>query len=367
MQKRNFTYDGPNGLERRAMLYFPPDNRPQAFAILTHDLTEEAAENITRALNENGVAVLGQSQSTPEAPIDVTAAVEEIIALSNTLAETYAAPALLIGHGGTGFAAIHAAASLPDVKAVATIGVRMGGDAGESEAVQRLKLPLLVLHSPVDEEVGVEHARRIFVDARHPKSFLSLDTADHHLSRPDDSRFAGDVLSSWVKKYLAIHPERTVYSNARDNRVSARTAPGGYRTDIIANGYALVADEPESLGGTDTGPTPYDFLAAALAACTSMTLHMYANRKEWELGPVTTHVRHSRIHVTDCDDCGDKGRKLDHLSREIEIEGDLDEAQRARLIEIANRCPVHRTLQSDIRISTQEAAPVDIAEQINED
>ena len=366
MQKRDFIYDGPDGNQRRAALYFPPDNRPNAFAILTHDLTDAAAENITRRLNENSVAVLGQSQSTPEAPVDVATAVQEIMSLSKKLSEAYSAPSLLIGHGGTGFAAIQAATELPAVKAVATIGVRMGDEAVGSEVVKQLKRPLLVLHSPVDEEVVVEHTRRIFEVARHPKSFLSLDTADHHLSRADDSRFAGDVLASWVRKYLLIHPERTVYADVQDNRVSARTAPGGYRTDIIANGYALIADEPESLGGTDTGPTPYDFLAAALASCTSMTLHMYASRKEWKLGPVTTRVKHSRIHVTDCDDCGEKGKKLDHLEREIEIEGDLDEAQRKRLIEIANRCPVHRTLESDIRISTHEADPVDIAEQINE-
>lgn len=227
-----------------------------------------------------------------------------------------------------------------------------------------LRRPLIMFHSPRDEEIDIESAERVFHMARHPRSFVSLDHADHLLTDERDSRYASHVLAAWSRRYLDVHSEDTVYANESDNRVSARTGPSGYRTEIIANGYPLVADEPESLGGTNTGPTPYDFLAAALGACTSMTLRMYADRKSWPLEAVTTRVRHTRIHLKDCDGCDENGKRLDRLEREIELEGPLDDAQRMRMVEIANRCPVHRTLTSDIEIMT-ELAPdaLEIADQ----
>ncbi|MEM6431758.1 MAG: OsmC family protein, partial [Deinococcota bacterium] len=214
---------------------------------------------------------------------------------------------------------------------------------------------LLVMHAPTDNTVGVSNAAEIFTAAKHPKSFVSLDDADHLLTRDEDSQYAGQTVAAWAAHYIDKAPKPAWLDDVHDNRVAAHTAIG-LRTDVMANGHMLVADEPKSVGGTDTGPTPYDLLAAALATCTAMTLRMYANRKQWPLEDVTVAVDHDKVHAKDCETSEtDSSRKLDQFTRTIHLVGDLDSEQRARLQEIANRCPVHRTLESDIRILTQLA------------
>jgi putative redox protein len=219
-------------------------------------------------------------------------------------------------------------------------------------AIRSLNRALLVLHSPVDDVVGIENAGRIFQAARHPKSFVSLDQADHLLSSLADARYAGAVIAAWARRYL-VPPAAVNRRPAADNRVTARTGPGGLLTEVLINRHSLVADEPVPAGGTDQGPTPYDLLTAALGACTAMTLRMYADRKGWPLEAATVRLEHAKIHAADCEACETRAGRLDRIVREIEIEGPLEPAQKERLLQIADRCPVHRTLTSEVEIQTR--------------
>jgi putative redox protein len=209
------------------------------------------------------------------------------------------------------------------------------------------------MHSPLDEVVGIENAARIFQAARHPKSFVSLDQADHLLSNLADSRYAGAVIAAWAKRYIATPSVEEGAASAADRRITARTGRGGFLTEILANRHSLVADEPVQAGGTDLGPTPFDLLVAALGACTSMTLRMYADRKGWPLEAATVRLQHEKIHAAECEACETREGLLDRIEREIEIEGPLDHDQKQRLLQIADRCPVHRTLTSEVEIKTR--------------
>jgi putative redox protein len=219
--------------------------------------------------------------------------------------------------------------------------------------IRNLNRALLVLHSPLDEVVGIENAARIFQAARHPKSFVSLDQADHLLSNLADSRYAGAVIAAWARRYLATPPRVSGGSDAGDNRITARTGAGGFLTEILVNRHSLVADEPLAAGGTDQGPSPFDLLVAALGACTAMTLRMYADRKRWPLEAATVRLKHDKIHAADCETCETREGMLDRIEREIEIQGPLDSGQKQRLLQIADRCPVHRTLTSEVQIQTR--------------
>ncbi|WP_291413521.1 OsmC family protein [Actinophytocola sp.] len=250
-----------------------------------------------------------------------------------------AGPTVLIGHGAVGAAVLAAAERLPDVRAVVTVGVPYGPVAVGGAA-------LLVLHSPVDGVVGVENARRIFDAARHPKSFVSLDGADHLLGAPADAGFAATMIATWAARYL---PEAA--PTKEGSVVVAETGGGTYRQRITAGRHVLTADEPRPVG-EDTGPSPYDLLLAGLGACTSMTLRMYARRKKLPLEKVTVRLRHSRIHAEDCAHCETRVGRVDRIERSIRLDGDLDDDQLAHLLEIADKCPVHRTLHSEIDITT---------------
>ncbi len=211
---------------------------------------------------------------------------------------------------------------------------------------------LLVLHSPVDEVVAVDHARRLFEAARHPKSFVSLDDSDHLLTQEADARYAAEVIAAWAGRYLPAESPRAPAEGSR--AVVVEGGPAGYAQRIAAGGHVLWADEPGSVpGGTDRGPTPYGLLLAALGACTSMTLRMYADRKGWPLGATRVALTHAKIHAEDCADCETKQGKVDVIQRVVGMEGPLDDGQRQRLLEIANRCPVHRTLTSEIRVESR--------------
>jgi putative redox protein len=221
------------------------------------------------------------------------------------------------------------------------------------EAVHALRRPFLIFHSPVDQIVSIDQAAKIFTAARHPKSFISLDKADHLLSNRDDSLYVGSVLAAWASKYLKTSENKYIQPELADNRVIARTGKTGFRTEILANGHSLVADEPIPVGGANSGPTPYDLLVSALGACTGMTIRMYADRKKLPLDAVTVRLKHSKVHAQDCQDCEEPGSKIDFIEREIELQGDLDQSVRQRLLEIANRCPVHRTLESRSKIASK--------------
>jgi len=211
------------------------------------------------------------------------------------------------------------------------------------------------MHSPRDLVVGIDNAAAIYRAAPHPKSFVSLDPADHLLSDNNDSRYAGAIIATWASRYLAL-PEAPSPSlippEVIDNRVTARTRAEAFRTEMFANGFPLVADEPLEYGGNNEGPSPYEFLLAAPGACTGMTLQMYARRKSWLLEEAVVRLSHHKIHAEDCKDCDEKERRIDRFERELELRGKLGEAQRQRLLEIAESCPVHRTLTSIARIET---------------
>ena len=210
------------------------------------------------------------------------------------------------------------------------------------------------MHAPLDEIVELDNASALFAAAKHPKSFVSLDRADHLLSAAADSLYAGQVLAAWASRYLPEQHAAEVLE-AAGGEVVARTMIDSFHTDIRAGEHALVADEPASVGGSNHGPSPYDLLSAALASCTTMTLKMYASFKKLELRSTTVRVTHNKIHADDCADCDSAEGKIDEFRREITFDGDLTEAEITRMLEIADRCPVHRTLEGEIKVRTSLA------------
>lgn len=396
------TFKNEKGENLAARLDLPVDEKPVAYAIFAHCFTctknLNAVVNINRALAREGIATLrfdftGLGESEGDfSHTSFSSNVSDLIAASDFLKLEFDAPKLLIGHSLGGAAVLQAAKHIPSSIAVATIGApsnlthlarylepqqQATATPGEAqitlagktfrikkqfiedleltriqETVQNLNKALLVFHSPLDSIVGIENAAEIFQMARHPKSFISLDRADHLLSNREDSLYVGSVLAAWARKYLEIHLPINPRRELTDNRVVTRTGRKGYQTEILANGHRLMADEPIAVGGADTGPNPYDYLMAALGACTGMTLRMYADLKEWPLDSVVVRLRHQKIHAQECHECETQSGKLDSIEREIELDGPLDGEQRQRLIEIADRCPVHRTLHSEIVIKT---------------
>jgi putative redox protein len=224
-----------------------------------------------------------------------------------------------------------------------------------ASAVAQLKRALMVFHGPRDTTVGIDHASRIFLAAKHPKSFVSLDDADHLLTRRADARYVGAVLAAWASRYLP-QASADAGTEVADGTVRVReTGAGKFQQEITVGAHRFLADEPTSAGGQDSGPTPYDLLAAALGACTAMTLRLYADAKKLPLERVGIELRHEKIHAADCADCETREGKVDRIDRVIELEGPLDAAARQRLLEIADKCPVHRTLHAEIRVSTRLA------------
>ena len=213
----------------------------------------------------------------------------------------------------------------------------------------------MVFHAPLDEVVGIENAREIYEAARHPKSFVTLDGADHLLTENADATYVADILSAWASRYIG-ETEKNLDHRPENGVVRVvETGRGRFEQEILTDAHRLVADEPKAAGGDDHGLSPYELLSAALGACTAMTIRMYADRKDVPLGRVSVDVRHEKIHAADCADCETREGKIDRLGRIITLEGDLDEDQRRKLMEIADKCPVHRTLTSEIRIETKEA------------
>lgn len=403
MRSERLVFPGAQGDKLSARLSLPPDRDVVAYALFAHCFTcskdLKPLINVSRALTQQRIAVLrfdftGLGESEGDFPgTTFSSNIADLVAAARYMERELEAPSILVGHSLGGAAVLQAARRVASVRAVATIAapfdpghikdlftdsLREIEDRGEAEvvlagrrftvsrsfvrdldthrmreAIAELRRPLLIFHSPVDKWVGIENAASIYEAARHPKSLVSLDDADHLLLKERDSLYVGSVLAVWARRYIDIPAESATLAELRaDNRVTARTATGSFRTEILARGHSLIADEPAAVGGDDLGPTPYDLLAAALAACTTMTVRMYADRKQWPLEQAVARVRHSRVHAEDEHHCEDRDVRLDRLDRELTLTGPLDAGQRKRLLEIAERCPVHRTLSAGVRITT---------------
>ena len=401
-------FPGSQGAKLAARLELP-DGRPRAYALFAHCFTCSkdifAATRIARALAETGIAVLrfdftGLGASEGEfANTNFSSNVEDLVRAAAYLREAHEAPAILIGHSLGGAAVLAAAGKIPEAKAVATIAapadpghvahlladvrpeIEAKGEAevvlagrqfrirkqflediaGQpfKESIKGLHKALLLFHAPLDDTVGIENASAIFLAAKHPKSFVSLDGADHLLTRHADARYVATMLAAWATRYvpgLAESGDAPAAEGEHGTVVVRETGNGSFQQDVIVGRHRFHADEPVSVGGSDTGPGPYDLLLAGLGACTSMTIRMYADRKQLPLERVSVTLAHDKIHAADCADCETREGKVDVIERAIELTGNLDDAQRARLMEIADKCPVHRTLHSEIKIRTRPKA-----------
>lgn len=402
MPRKNVRFKNDDG-EALAGILDLPESAPIAFALFAHCFTcsknLKAAAHLSRALVDAGFAVLrfdftGLGQSEGEfADTSFSSNVKDLLAAAGYLAAEHAAPQLLVGHSLGGTAVLQAAHDIPSALAVATIGApstpthvaHMFADAREElevsgeaevslggrsfrvkrqflddlrkhpmpESVASLRKALLVMHAPLDDVVEIENASTLFLHAKHPKSFVSLDKADHLLSREEDSLYAGRVLAAWASGFLTRTATVADELTGGADEVVARTLGGGFRTDLSVAGHAMLADEPLSYGGTNLGPTPYDYLSAALASCTSMTLRMYADHKGLDFESATVRVRHRKIHAEDCRDCDTGDGKIDEFERVISLEGSMSAAEKERMLEIADRCPVHKTLHTEVKIRTR--------------
>ena len=332
-----------------------PAQPPRAFAIYAFRSARTTGPGMPSALPSAlvgvgiGVLTLDLGSAPPAAgrPSEDTD-LARVGRAADTLRREHGAPSLLIGHAAAGPTIIAAAGALPDVRAVVTIG-------SPAPHARRLgNLPLLVLHAPHDPVVPVREAGRVFAAARHPRSFIALDGVDHDVSQPRHARRVAAVIAAWAQAYLP-DPAPSPPSDPTGSVVVTDAGTGRYTQTITAGRHLLTADEPVSVGGTDAGPNPYQLLLAALGACTSMTIRMYAERKGLPLLRTTVRLRHDRIHAKDCEQCEHNVGMLSRIRREIDIEGPLSDQDRRRLVEIADRCPVHRTLSSEIAFETAQA------------
>ena len=401
MQQR-VNFENRNQLKLAGILHVPDTQDIVAYALFAHCFTctksINAAANIADSLSRQGIATLrfdftGLGASKGDfSETNFTSDVHDLIDAAGYLAEHHQAPQLLVGHSLGGTAILAASFEIDSAKAVVSIGspsspehilhllecelpeIEAEGAAEVSLAgrpftfkqdfvddvraysidYNKLNKALMVMHSPIDDTVSVDEAAKIFSSAKHPKSFVSLNKANHLMSNKEDSHYAGEVITSWAAQYIEPLTFDYASDEGHDGGVltSADTALG-FLCKINASGHQIIADEPKSMGGTNLGPSPYDFLASALGSCTAMTLNMYARHKKINVSNVTVHVEHSRVHADDCVDCEQQSGQIHVLTRTISIEGDLDEAQRARMLQIADRCPVHKTLEHEIKIVSQ--------------
>lgn len=402
MKKEKVVFESLEGEKLSGNLHFPADQKPHTFVIFAHCFTcnknFKAVKNIAFGLTQYGFAVLsfdftglGASEGNFE-DTNFTSNLKDITAASNFLANHYMAPSLLVGHSLGGAAVLMAASQLESIKAVATIGapsepehvlhlikdkvnlvekngiaeVNIGGRPFKIKAqfiedlrndqklksLESLRKALMILHSPQDKIVNISNAKDIYLRAHHPKSFVSLDGADHLLENSHDSVYAGQMIAVWANRYLDKTEESQLETDAQ---TVAAIGPkeDQLTTEIVSEGHHLIADEPEDIGGNNYGPTPYGLLTSALAACTAITLRMYANHKGWPVEGVHVHVSHEKRHDKDVkgEDNGD-GR-ISYFDRSIEIKGELTNNQIEKLIQIANKCPVHKTLESDMKVETK--------------
>lgn len=397
------TFTGANGHQLAARLDAPA-GPPRAYALFAHCFTcgkdIAAAGRIARALAARNIAVLrfdfaGLGQSEGEfAATNFSSNVADLQAAAAYMRAELEAPRILIGHSLGGAAVLAAAGDLPEVQAVATLAapfepahvthlfeshleaIAEDGEAEvqlagrpfriqqqfiddvegqrQAERIRTLKRALLVMHSPTDQLVGIDNAAHIYKAAKHPKSFVSLDGTDHLISKIADADYVATVLSAWASRYVPEQPHDHDPPAEGEVRVES-TGRGKFQQCVHAGGATFFADEPKSYGGDASGPTPYDLLLAGLGACTSMTMKMYADRKGWPLEAAAVVLTHRKIHAKDCETCESENGQVDVIERRIRLDGALDADQRQRILAIADRCPVHRTLHGEVVIKTVDA------------
>ncbi|NCF20463.1 MAG: alpha/beta fold hydrolase [Haliea sp.] len=358
-----------------------PESEVRCYALFAHCFTcgkdVAAASRIARALTREGIAVLrfdftGLGNSDGDfANTNFSSNLQDLLAASDYLHREFEAPSLLIGHSLGGAAVLAMAASVSEVKAVATIGAPFRAEHVvrnftirkqfiddlenyEADGIGKLRKALLVMHSPVDDTVEIGEAEKIYVAARHPKSFVSLDDADHLLARKADAEYVATTIAGWASRYLPAAPARSDASVAQGH-VLVEEKNHRFTQHVHSDSHYWLADEPQSVGGNNTGPDPYEHLLAALGACTSMTLRMYASRKSLALSNVKVELKHARDYNKDCEGCDEQPGKIEVIDRMVTLEGELSDSERERLLEIADRCPVHRTLHSELLVNTRLA------------
>ena len=399
MKKINVSFTNSDQKELKGVLELPTNAKPENFILFAHCFTcnknFHAPTNISRSLASEGFGVLrfdftglGESEGDFE-DTNFSSNVDDLIAAADFLAKEYVAPSIIIGHSLGGAATLFASKKLDSVKAMVTINapsnlshvqkhfesgmdqiekdgyanIKIGGrrfkikkhfveDLRENEqatALKEIRKSLLIMHSPQDNVVSIDHAEELYRSAWHPKSFVSLNGTDHMLSDEKDSKYAGNVIAAWVTRYIS---KTELPDLETDHEVMANLGPEGFTTQIIAGQHNFLADEPLKAGGNNLGPNPYELLSSGLAACTSMTIQMYARRKKWPVENVETHVSYEKKYSEDCENCEDNKAKIDSFQREISLQGDLDKKQTDRLLEIADKCPVHKTLSAKAQITT---------------
>ncbi len=407
MKKIRLEFENSNGETLAGLLELPEHhNGITGFGLFAHCFTcgkdIAAASRISRALAARGIAILrfdftGLGNSDGDfSNTNFSSNIDDLVSAAQALQDQYQAPQILIGHSLGGAAVLAAASRLESVKAVVTIGapataehvkhlfkqqsetIQREGEAvvllgtrefsirqqflqdidqySNTEQIRELDAALLVMHSPIDNVVSIDEAERIYQSAIHPKSFISLDRADHLLSKASDAEYAATMIASWASRYLAFELEEQVEQQPDlvDGEILITEQNQRFLRGMYSNQHFLRADEPLKYGGSDLGPSPYDLLLMSLGACTSMTLRMYANHKKLPLEDVEIRLLHERVHAEDCIDCE---HRIERITRRITLHGALDDEQRQRLLEIADRCPVHRTLENDPQIVTELVQP----------
>lgn len=388
-----------------AKLELPADGKIGAYAIFAHCFTCHSdlgvVRHISRALTQDSVAVvrfdftgLGSSEGTFE-ETNFSSNVEDLLHVAQFIEEKYQAPSILLGHSLGGAAILKAASKLKSIKAMVTIGApaepehvthlfeekeRVIKEMGEAEVeiagrsftikeqfindvekvnlsdtVKNLRIPYLIMHSPQDRVVDIENARKLYENAFHPKSFISLDGSDHLLSKKADALYAATIIGAWIKRFVDIDMDEANRKSVEGEQVLVHlNTEDDFTAQIYTEDHHLIADEPVSIGGDNLGPSPYEYLNAALGSCTAMTVKMYAARKEWDLKEVFVYLSYDKKHAEELGIIPDKPGKLDFIQKKIKFEGNLTEEQREKLLEIAGKCPVHRTLLNEVHINTEE-------------
>lgn len=403
MQSKKLNIQNAKGLQLQAYLELPANQKPNNYAVFAHCFTcssnLKSVTNISRVLTSHGFGVvrfdftgLGKSEGK-FADSYFSANVNDLLAVNEYMKAHYDAPALLVGHSLGGAAVIVAASQLDTVKAVATIGapatvdhvkkhfshhveeiakkgdveVNIGGrpfkinqefvdDFDKTdlpEITRQLRKPILIMHSPIDKVVGIENAHQLYKNAHHPKSFISLNDADHLLLNQKDSTYVANMVGAWVQGYFDTENYAVIDTEGEQLVGHLNLLEDNFTTAIQTQRHSFIADEPKSVGGDDFGPSPYDFLSAALASCTAMTLKLYAERKKWELQEVFVYITYSKMHSDDLMMDLEQPARFDYLLKKLKFVGNLDDSQKERLKEIASKCPVHKTLLSDILIKTE--------------
>ncbi len=400
MRFKKVSFKNAEGQELSGRLDFPLIGKPKAFVLFAHCFTcsknLKSVEHISQAFTQQGMAILrfdftGLGQSKGDfADTNFSSNLSDLKDAYQFLDENFEAPQIMVGHSLGGAAVLHVSGELEKVRAVATIGAPSTPDhvshllesgreeleeKGEAEVniggrtfkmkkqflddleakkgksvIKNLNKSLLVIHSPQDTIVGINNAQEIYLEAMHPKSFVSLDGADHLMTTEGDAKYAGSIIANWASRYIELKKQE----EAPEGEVWTRIGDKGYTTELIAGSHLMIADEPPSVGGDDMGPTPYGYLLSGLGACTAMTLRMYADYKKIPLEEVEVKLTHDKVHKMDGENSESAKGKIDQIKRKIKLTGDLSDEQRKRLIEIADRCPVHKTLEGKPEILTEE-------------